>query len=102
MMLITIFAAVSWLANGGYDEHTGIGDQPARHHCSGIGPLGSAHRPIRDLPGGRARFAGVAGLTRMDWAISVAPMTSVRVWIDGIVLSIVFGWVTGAVLGLVY
>jgi hypothetical protein len=33
---------------------------------------------------------------------SVAPMTSVRVWIDGIVFSIVFGWVTGVVLGLVY
>jgi hypothetical protein len=29
-------------------------------------------------------------------------MTSVRVWIDGIVFSIVFGWVTGVVLGLVY
>ena len=33
---------------------------------------------------------------------SVAPMTSARVWIDGIVFSIVFGWVTGVVLGLVY
>jgi hypothetical protein len=33
---------------------------------------------------------------------SVAPMTSVRVWIDGIVFSIVFGWVAGIVLGLVY
>ena len=33
---------------------------------------------------------------------SVAPMTSVRVWIDGIVFSIVFGWVTGVVCGLVY
>jgi hypothetical protein len=33
---------------------------------------------------------------------SVAPMTSVRVWIDGIVFSIVFGWVSGVVLGLVY
>jgi hypothetical protein len=33
---------------------------------------------------------------------SVAPMTSVRVWIDGIVFSIVFGWVTGVALGLVY
>jgi hypothetical protein len=29
-------------------------------------------------------------------------MTSVRVWIDGIVFSIVFGWVTGVVFGLVY
>src|SRR5262249_2387273 len=33
---------------------------------------------------------------------SVAPMTSVRVWIDGIIFSIVFGWVAGVVLGLVY
>ena len=33
---------------------------------------------------------------------SVAPTTSVRVWIDGIVFSIVFGWVSGVVLGLVY
>jgi hypothetical protein len=33
---------------------------------------------------------------------SVAPMTSVRVWIDGIVFSIVFGWVIGGVFGLVY
>jgi len=31
---------------------------------------------------------------------SVAPTTSVRVWIDGIVFSI--GWVSGLVLGLVY
>ena len=33
---------------------------------------------------------------------SRAPMTSVRVWIDGIVFGIVFGWVAGVVLGLVY
>ena len=33
---------------------------------------------------------------------SVAPMTSGRVWIDGSVFSIVFGWVTAVVLGLVY
>jgi hypothetical protein len=33
---------------------------------------------------------------------SVAPMTSIRVWIDGIVFSIVFGWVSAVVLGLVY
>jgi hypothetical protein len=33
---------------------------------------------------------------------SVAPMASVRVWIDGIVFSIVFGWAIGVVLGLVY
>jgi riboflavin transporter FmnP len=33
---------------------------------------------------------------------SVAPMTSVRVWIDGIVFSIVFGWISAVVFGLVY
>ena len=33
---------------------------------------------------------------------SVAPMTSVRVWIDGIVFSIVFGWISAIVCGLVY
>jgi hypothetical protein len=33
---------------------------------------------------------------------SVAPLTSVRVWVDGIVFSIVFGWVTAVVLGTVY
>jgi heme/copper-type cytochrome/quinol oxidase subunit 1 len=30
------------------------------------------------------------------------PFTSVRVWIDGIVFSLVFGWVTGVVLAVVY
>ena len=33
---------------------------------------------------------------------SVAPTTSIRVWIDGIVFSLVFGWIAGAVLGLAY
>jgi hypothetical protein len=33
---------------------------------------------------------------------SVAPMTSIRVWIDGIVYSIIFGWISAVVLGLVY
>jgi hypothetical protein len=33
---------------------------------------------------------------------SVAPLTSFRVWIDGVVFSIVFGWVSGLVLGVVY
>jgi len=47
------------------------------------------------LPGWQASY-GWIGL------FSVAPMTSARVWIDGIVFSIVFGWVTGVVLGLVY
>jgi hypothetical protein len=29
-------------------------------------------------------------------------MNSVRVWIDGIVFSVVFGWITAVVLGTVY
>jgi hypothetical protein len=30
------------------------------------------------------------------------PITSVRVWIDGIAFSLVFGWISAAVIGLVY
>jgi hypothetical protein len=30
------------------------------------------------------------------------PISSIRVWIDGIAFSLVFGWVTAVVLGLVY
>jgi hypothetical protein len=30
------------------------------------------------------------------------PFTSIRVWIDGIGFSLVFGWVTAVVVGLVY
>jgi hypothetical protein len=30
------------------------------------------------------------------------PITSIRVWIDGIAFSLVFGWITAAVFGLVY
>src|SRR5215813_738348 len=33
---------------------------------------------------------------------SVAPMNSARVWLDGIVFGVVFGWVAALVLGLVY
>ena len=33
---------------------------------------------------------------------SVAPLTSLRVWLDGIIFSIVFGWISAAVLGVVY
>ncbi len=33
---------------------------------------------------------------------SVAPLTSFRVWVDGIVFSVVFGWVAAIVLGTVY
>jgi hypothetical protein len=34
--------------------------------------------------------------------LSVAPMTSLRVWIDGMVFRIVFGWISAIVLGSVY
>jgi hypothetical protein len=52
----------------------------------------------------------VVALVLPDWRashgwiglFSVAPMNSVRVWVDGIVFSVVFGWVTAVVLGLVY
>ena len=52
----------------------------------------------------------VVALVLPDWQashgwiglFSVAPMTSVRVWIDGIVFSIVYGWISAVVLGLVY
>jgi hypothetical protein len=52
----------------------------------------------------------VVALVIPDWPaahgwislFSVAPMKSVRVWIDGIVFSIVFGWVSAVVFGLVY
>jgi hypothetical protein len=51
----------------------------------------------------------VVALALPDWRashgwiglFSVAPMTSVRVWIDGIIFSIVFGWIGAVVLGLV-
>ena len=33
---------------------------------------------------------------------SAAPIPSVRVWVDGILFSVVFGWITAAVLGVVY
>jgi hypothetical protein len=33
---------------------------------------------------------------------SLAPLTSARVWLDGIVFSIVFGWISAVVLSLVY
>ena len=33
---------------------------------------------------------------------STAPMTSVRVWMEGIVFSVAFGWIAAAVLGLMY
>jgi hypothetical protein len=33
---------------------------------------------------------------------SAAPLTSFRVWFDGVVFSIAFGWVAAVVLGIVY
>ena len=33
---------------------------------------------------------------------SSAPITSIRVWIEGIVFSIAFGWVSGVIFTLVY
>jgi hypothetical protein len=47
------------------------------------------------LPGLSATHAWV-GL------FSPAPLTSARVWIDGVVFSIAFGWLAAVVLGLVY
>jgi riboflavin transporter FmnP len=45
-----------------------------------------------------------------DWRLShgwidlfsAAPMTSFRVWVDGIVFSLVFGWITAIVFGWIY
>ena len=48
-----------------------------------------------DLPAAQGWSAWIA-------LFSVSPATSVRVWIDGIIFSLVFGWVTALVLGLVY
>ena len=33
---------------------------------------------------------------------SAAPLDSARVWIDGVVASVVFGWIAAAMLGAVY
>ena len=52
----------------------------------------------------------VAALVLPDWRAShawiglysVAPLKSFRVWVDGIVFSAVFGWVTALVFGSVY
>ena len=67
-----------------------------------MGALGGAGRPVRDLPGSRGGLPDWRAAHRGIGLFSVAPMTSARVWIDGIVFSIVFGWVSGVVLGLVY
>lgn len=47
-------------------------------------------------------FPGLSATHAWVALFSPAPLTSVRVWIDGIVFSIAFGWVSAAVLGLVY
>ena len=52
----------------------------------------------------------VVALVIPDWPAShawiglysAAPLTSLRVWVDGIVFSLVFGWVTALVFGSVY
>jgi hypothetical protein len=52
----------------------------------------------------------VAALILPDWPashrwvelFSVAPLRSLRVWIDGIVFSVAFGWISAVVLSLVY
>jgi hypothetical protein len=52
----------------------------------------------------------VAALVLPDWPashrwvelFSLAPLKSLRVWIDGVVFSIVFGWISAVVLRLVY
>ncbi|MFI5012350.1 MAG: hypothetical protein ACHQAY_08385 [Hyphomicrobiales bacterium] len=48
-----------------------------------------------DLPASQGWSAWIA-------LFSVSPITSVRVWVDGIGFSLVFGWVTAFVLGSVY
>jgi hypothetical protein len=48
-----------------------------------------------DLPASQGWTAWVA-------LFSVSPITAPRVWIDGIGFSVVFGWVTAVILGLVY
>ena len=52
----------------------------------------------------------VVALALPDWPashrwvglFSLAPLTSFRVWVDGIVFSVVFGWISALVLGLIY
>ncbi len=48
-----------------------------------------------DLPASQGWAAWIA-------LFSVSPITSVRIWIDGIGFSLVFGWVTAVIVGLVY
>lgn len=45
---------------------------------------------------------GLTGSHAWVGLFSVAPVTSLRVWVDGIVYSIVFGWISAAVFGVAY
>ena len=47
-------------------------------------------------------FPGLPATHTWVGLFSAAPFGSLRVWIDGVVFSVVFGWVTAAVLGAVY
>ena len=47
-------------------------------------------------------FPGLSATHAWVGLFSPAPMTSSRVWIDGVIFSIAFGWVSAAVLGIVY
>jgi hypothetical protein len=59
-----------------------------------MGAFGSARRPVV--------ICLVVALVLPDWPashrwvglFSLAPLTSFRVWIDGIVFSVVFGWIS--------
>jgi hypothetical protein len=54
---------------------------------------------LPDLP---ASIGWAAWISLFSVTVVDQPFTSVRVWFDGIVFSLVFGWVTAVVLGLVY
>ncbi len=47
-------------------------------------------------------FPGLPATHAWVGLFSAAPVNSARVWLDGIVFSVAFGWVTAAVLGAVY
>jgi len=48
-----------------------------------------------DLPAAQGWTAWLA-------LFSVSPVTSPRIWVDGIGFSLVFGWVTAVIMGFVY
>ena len=47
-------------------------------------------------------FPGLPATHAWVGLFSAAPLDSVRVWIDGVVFSVAFGWITAVVLGSVY